>query len=820
MNLTPLMLVRALALVPLLALIGLIWVAWRRGWMRSDWTPLVGGAQPARAGCRAETAMLAGLSIVVLTMITFRPYDGSLVIARGQAGYETLGWTLAGGAAAVCLLAALPALIGRTLVAVLLCTAVLLSYGFIVNYRSSKPGPFGTQASPQQPATYTFDAELEDGTPIPAELWINGVHLGTMPATLPIERLEAIPIWESPPAEMDPPEAWLEEPQYSRDSIHVWKKKTAWSKAMVHLAWAKGVAQGGSTAGDRRDYFARIRYAGKWGWSSGGGGGSQGWTMTVQFPDENSLPAERLLDQARANDYRVTTDWLAAMDSLKPTLWSTLEKRADREPQFAAVMDQWAVWKYDLDTIRTPEAAWAAFDRIGREAEESGRYDSNSMAGRAVELLVPRLDPLRLVTLAEQMIGQTMRLSYHYQTRPDGRIGFGYSRGGASRMSGTVYSRSTGNSRDVDMRLYPVAHAVWALDRRLDSIDDRSPNLVEQHIPRALLTYHFRNEEVLLIANALGGCPGLDQYLIRQDWQISGSELNTSNGWPHRMTRYGSEPINKWLYLLAHLDSPAGAAFRLQHRREIMSMLDDCLADAVFHSDALPAFLFADLNQGSKSLAAEYWPKFVTLGLRQYEQLQLQFQYLARMEPISTTEMYVQAWRSHGRRDVDASEALKHLSKLPAARVLEIVAALRAEVEQSPPPNGPEYVRSQLDSCILRSTRSPQAEQIMKDLAGERGAKMREALPQWLEHRAPDHPVIGMLADATDPALRILVMGALRAHPSPENRKLLTRLESDADPQVRSAAKDVRDALNRLSAARPADLIRTESPPTTVAATR
>ena len=43
--------------------------------------------------------------------------------------------------------------------------------------------------------------------------------------------------------------------------------------------------------------------------------------------------------------------------------------------------------------------------------------------------------------------------------------------------------------------------------------------------------------------------------------------------------------------------------------------------------------------------------------------------------------------------------------------------------------------------------------------------------------------------------LRVLVMGAIREHPTPENRGLLDKLLNDSDDEVRAAAEKIADEL-------------------------
>ena len=49
----------------------------------------------------------------------------------------------------------------------------------------------------------------------------------------------------------------------------------------------------------------------------------------------------------------------------------------------------------------------------------------------------------------------------------------------------------------------------------------------------------------------------------------------------------------------------------------------------------------------------------------------------------------------------------------------------------------------------------------------------------------------------------LMAMGALREHPTPEQRKLLDKLLKDADPAVQAAARAVAERLKALAAESP-----------------
>jgi hypothetical protein len=68
------------------------------------------------------------------------------------------------------------------------------------------------------------------------------------------------------------------------------------------------------------------------------------------------------------------------------------------------VLDAWATWRYGLGDVHDDKSAWEAFERVCERADLYESYAASSVDGRAVELLIDRLDPERLVKQAERII--------------------------------------------------------------------------------------------------------------------------------------------------------------------------------------------------------------------------------------------------------------------------------------------------------------------------------------------------------------------------------------------------------------------------------
>jgi hypothetical protein len=450
--------------------------------------------------------------------------------------------------------------------------------------------------------------------------------------------------------------------------------------------------------------------------------------------------------------------------------------------------------------VTDAESAWQTFERICAEADAVQSYSTASVAGRAVELLVSQVDARRLVKKAVALISSTYSYGWNSWVL-NGRFHFGltYRPEGLS----TGFRRITGHWRGggggrLPVSGYAVAHAIWMLDESLDARNDSQVNLVERKVVPALICRHSDRMEPLRLAADLGG-PDIERFLSRRDWRVDPKGLPFSQ----QVHVHGQE-VNGSLFLLANLRSPMGHEFRRERSRLLMNMADNIHLDALEDSSLLGqnpfGFLFLD-----KNLAAEYWPRFKARTLahgKGYYALKQQFHYLVNMEPGTTVEMYVDAWRRYSREYSFAQEALSVLDNLPDSEREEVISAVEQAVKEDVSHiKGFGGNQGDLRDYLLRhiKTANRTATSRARDIVSNLRARTDEYKPQgvadWLENSEPGHPLVKMLADATEPELRLLVMGALQEHPTPANRKLLEMLLADENEQVREAARRVEAAL-------------------------
>ena len=700
-------------------------------------------------------------------------------------------------AAAGVLAAVLVILLWRTWAGTILMAAVLCGYGLVLN----GPGDWLSGMAPPdatRPVTtyrITLQGDIEG-----VDLWVNGVHLGKTPVEMDLDEFFAkVPYWPEPPKGYRDVTDEIRLSRYSVRSTHT-SIRHRWIGFKLgdyvksrdrrgHAVWERG---------SKKEYFARVKLAGQWGGGRGGGASSGGGrytqllqcTLNVDFP-ERQKRLEKLLDKARLMDYKVDEDWLVAIETYGRAGWKALREAAMSEPELTGVLDAWARWRYKLDDVKKASTAWRAFKRICDDADARGEYSTASVAGRAIELIVPMLDPNQLVDHAVASIKRYRHRSGGYGYRHEyGRFQF---------------STSTNEMHRKDLvppNAAVVAHAVWMLDELLDEKDDWQANLVEQKVTAALIRWQPFHDS-LMVACSLGG-PDIERYLQRKPWRRDFPEHSREN-----TSRYHGNSVNKWAYLQANLSGDAGKQFRTKNEQIIRRLANKILAGVHYYNP--PGFIFLETEDGGKGFAEKYWPEYRAFAAGKYGALRLQWKYLANMEPFSTVDMYIDAWLEFKDDYSNKQEALFGLDSLPPAKRQAIIDALRREVDEGPvvtdnwrgdAAGWRNYMSRQFDRHESDET---VAGKLIAELRGKPAEQYLSVnIPLWLEHTRPDHPLVKMLSEAAEPALRLMVMGALAEHPTPANRAILDKLRGDGDSAVRSAAEKLYAELQAFGAKKPA----------------
>ncbi len=401
-----------------------------------------------------------------------------------------------------------------------------------------------------------------------------------------------------------------------------------------------------------------------------------------------------------------------------------------------------------------------------------------------MELLVGHLDAQQVVERALDRLGavQHLIINYGHNGRDDG-------------FFAVVPDDSEGGSAYIPASDYVLAHAVWLLDRHLDKhASPYDDNIVERRIVPAIL--RLRRWHSLPFSVPLGGSVVQD-FLLRQDWRTEPSDLEYGD-----VESLSGAKVNRWLYWLCQLREPE--ARRWQHRHQHLLM---DIADEVGGSDVLGlSFMFDDHLEGFLSLAEAYWPRFkrAVAGSRGRD-LRAMGEYLVKMGSAASEQMYIEAM--HEQRDDPFWHAFDHTDLLPAEKQIAVWNAMRREVMDNS-----ERLAALLDDRDAASFRrqalrviegnlmlagDPQAiERRVADIVADPGRQRHG----WLVEDHADHPLVARLAVDESPAVRLLVIDALREHPSPRNRALVAKLREDPDEAVRAAAHQA------LAATPPAEL--------------
>ena len=763
-------------------------------------------APPASRSARiVEAAVLAAVGAFIIAISATSRSTGGLMLVLDELtpAYARVNVIMFAGAVTGAGFAVALALLGRTVAGAIIMAFVLSGYGLVLNGGSYAGSMFISEEATREPTRYVID--LSGSNVKGADLWVNGVHLGKTPYRTTLDEFEAdVPYWPEPPD------------GYETNMAHLthWQGRSTltgnyhrWAELRFPRRPAPGHSLPAGGLPDQRIYYARVRYAGEWGLATGSSGSSSGGGgrsprasshLGILFPDRQRR-LESLLDLARLADYRVGPDWFEAAETYDEDGWLALQDAAEKEPGMSDALDAWATWRYGLDKATDADSAWDAFLRICDEAEARGQYLTPSVVGRAVELLTPKLPTDRLLDRAVDLIRATEGFTYS-KWRANGRVQFGYHQGARVYLGDRRVTGGSSGGRRGAPRLsaggLAVFHAVWMLyGLEPDLVRDRlAPEIVRHQ-------YDARLIGPMLVAAYLGG-PEVDAFLLRQRWRASPADLDR-----RELVSPAGHDVNKWLYLLAHLNDDAGRAFRRKHAQDVMELADTFFEDFGWRLPEEIDFVFRD-----PWLAMKYWPRFARLARRESREgaLQMQWQYLLRLGDAATPRMFADAWKETDVGLNEFYEAVRLLRRFAPGRRDKVVDLLVQQITQdhgrsAPVYQGFESVDAVVSTLVSRARGGDDAR--LEDLQlgdADTQARLRENVPMWLAHTEPQSPLVGMLARSDDPDLRLLAMKALQEHPTPEHRALLEKLLQDPVPDVRAAAEEVAAHLDGLRATSPA----------------
>ena len=532
---------------------------------------------------------------------------------------------------------------------------------------------------------------------------------------------------------------------------------------------------------------------------------------------------EDLLDRARLDGYVVDKAWLSAFDSYGNFAINQFERSIVAEPELKRIQETRARLAINLSEVTDAVTAWRHLMKIEDEARTSHRYDSGSTSGIAVNLLVPLLDRNQLIEHAVALLNTTPKLD------PGSRSG------GGERFA--TYEQG-GSEHGDETALWPIAQAIWRLDQRLDAesavdnaaasydpnlvakrglyaaIDQESDNLVERRITPLIMKLSYGNAHRLEYAAVLGGSV-YEEFLLRNDWRRP-----ATNGYGEDLSVGDSDNyVNGWFYKLLWLRSPLGTAFRDQRSDEIVKLCRNGLSDFSLASGTLPAaldFLFLDREYSRRqpSLAMKFWPEVdgranAASKHELQEMLRMRWDYLGRLWPESTSEMFLSALREAMDPDEYMYIPAFH-SVLPADGQYEILQMiLTAEVDRvaqlpSDPPNesGPKYygdrIVDELKNRLFWLPCEPAAQRVVETLLADPKHAVWGSLPGILAYDTFHEDLIRLIVDRGNSKIKLLALPAIERHPIPRRVKLLELLLAAEEPQVRESAEAVKLRLNEL----------------------
>ena len=776
----------------------LTWLAMRK--RRSLPRPIPGPSRTARA---CETIALGGMSVSLLTMLLmYRAYLGSAyaLSEAAPAGARIEFWALLALWSAVIAGSLLLASLRSTLLACIALIVFFSGAGYAVNsggVLSYKRHVEAIRATPI-PIDIHLAGEVEG-----ADVWLNGVYVGKTPIHADMDELLAqVPDLEQAPNE------WRDFDKMYRHG----KNRLLRPLARFPLLPPTRVTSDDERV-EHRYIYARVELNGQRMYSEGSHSAIQGSRLFGQIRPcyvllEMVLPrweehVDLLVQQARLNDYQVDAEWIETAESYADRVWKAIGYELEREPEFGQVLDAWASHRYELDGVDDHASAFAVLQRIAAEADARSGYHTNSVAGRAVELVLPRVDPESLVGLALDRIGAyrfppIWGSTTSYRTN-SGRFHFG------------TYPPRQWHSRDSTAGDFVWAQAIYQLDVLLDRGDESRDNLVEQKVTPALLRLSpQRGGQTFRLAEGLGGswydrvaCPARRRT---PHWSLRDED-----------TVYVSNvEVNQELYRAAGMESTAGRQFRKDYARDILEMTEKIVRDGFdFQNIWSPNtidYLFVEVGETADNLAVHFWPRFDQYATRERHcwdgAAEMRWHYLARMQPHCTPEMFADVYRRYCDYRVIQGSDSAALPLLEPDLRFNVAEALVEEAkerlaEAKPGTNNYGIRQANLDDFTRLALQVP----------CEASARR---LVEWLEEESPDHKRriervtlrrdrdelsichLRALAKAENSDLRQLVLSAIRARPTSDRRAVLRTLLKDQDDGVRSDAEGLRAELDAL----------------------
>ncbi len=666
-----------------------------------------------------------------------------------------------------------------------------------------------------------------------AELWVNGVSLGTTPVEITArELLGKVAVWtrESPElrelSQPSPESQWTD---------HRGETFRRWGWCPLHFP---------PDMERSSNLYFKVELNNVVGWSSMG----LRTRLNSGKPDEMILvkldtvfaqwdqELETLLDRARLNDYATDEAWHHAFRSFGEFGSKLIDECSAAEPPIARLKGADPKLAAMLRNVKDSASAWELLMKIESEARQSCSYDSKSANGLAVDQIVPMLDPVQLVEHALQLL-RTTENPDPAGVRYDQKGGFGFA---------TWDEEGINNTGDKSA-LFPIAQAVWRLDQALDAlpaetsaeratqsmfleeviggpkiykgmadaIDHSSDNLVERVLTPELLRMCYGREDRLRYVDVLGGST-YESFLLRNDWYPPATD-------PFNGVAIGdhSNYVNKWYNRLMGLRSPLGVEFRRQQLSNLLEIARKGMTRFSFSSDWFSEesmrFLFLDreFSDEQSSLAMQYWRdvKAATADQSVHQSHQIRWEYLGRLWPESTPAMFIEVFQDAVQKHSDYVHLLELPNTMPVADQYRVLLAVIQDQQQTVatiqrvPGDDNNYMAprqkhlrmiSTLRGLLYHLPCEQAAAQLLADMKAEPDHSWHRSIANFLKYDTTHEDLIRLIAAGDETQLQRDVLPAIQNHPIPERVKLLDGLLKSPDEAVSSAAAAVKEYLDNL----------------------
>jgi hypothetical protein len=268
------------------------------------------------------------------------------------------------------------------------------------------------------------------------------------------------------------------------------------------------------------------------------------------------------------------------------------------------------------------------------------------------------------------------------------------------------------------------------------------------------------------------------------------------------------------------LPGPVGREFRRQNESRLLELARGSVGDFELMSGQLPddlGFLFLDRTWSvdESSLAMRFWDDVDRMAKlmpdhNQQEALRMRWDYLGKLWPESTAEMFVDVYAEWPLGERLYASLPESIDPSDQAEIYSALLDFEVERQETLPDDGsqsmqnPSYVshlnRDDLQRQLLDLPCEAAAMLALDQLQIEPDGPLRRNLPQRMRVDTAHDDLVRLLAESGEPAFQRMALTAIEHHPTPFRRAVLAGLLEAEDEQVRKEAEVVQQEFDRLPA--------------------